>query len=112
MELASNKRIVDPPGKFAMSKPLANRRTRIITFRLEEEEYDLLRAACLRGDARSLSQFAREAVLNLVRVQESPQHLLTQDLSALNENLSELYQDLNMVRSRIGRVLGVGPKDR
>jgi hypothetical protein len=91
---------------------LSKRRARIVTFRLSEEEYDMLRTACARAEASSVSNFARDAVLGSVRAQSSAQNLLTRDLTALSENLSDLYQDLNDVRSRIGRVLGVGPGER
>jgi uncharacterized protein (DUF1778 family) len=91
---------------------LSKRRARIVTFRLSEDEYDMLRNACARAEASSVSNFARDAVLGSVRAQSSAQNLLTRDLTALSENLSDLYQDLNDVRSRIGRVLGVGPGER
>jgi hypothetical protein len=91
---------------------LSKRRARIVTFRLSDEEYEMLRLACTHAEASSVSNFARDAVLGSVRAQSSSQNLLTRDLTALSENLSDLYQDLNDVRSRIGRVLGVGTGER
>ena len=38
------------------------RRTRMVNFRLFEDEYEGLRSACLAGGVRSISDFARAAV--------------------------------------------------
>jgi hypothetical protein len=101
------------PTPESPSRPrISKRRARIVTFRLSDEEYDMLRAACAQAEASSVSNFARDAVLGSVRAQTSAQNMLTRDLTALSENLSDLYQDLNDVRSRIGRVLGVGSGER
>jgi hypothetical protein len=40
-------------------------RRRLVMFRLNEEEYESLKAACLVREARSVSDFARAAVLRL-----------------------------------------------
>jgi len=44
---------------MAVTKP----RNRTVLFRLTEEEYRALHAACTAGSARSLSDFARERIL-------------------------------------------------
>jgi uncharacterized protein (DUF1778 family) len=87
------------------------RRLHVITFRLADDEYRALNQACADSQVRSISEFAREAVLDKVRVRAAAQPLLSQDLNALTENLSSLYHDLNTVQSRIGRVLGVNGKE-
>ena len=44
---------------MAVTKP----RNRTVLFRLTQEEYLALQAACLAGSARSLSDYARERIL-------------------------------------------------
>jgi hypothetical protein len=41
--------------------PVLKRRTRIVSFRLSEEEYEVLFASCVSNGARSLSDYARSA---------------------------------------------------
>jgi hypothetical protein len=46
-------------------------RNRLVNFRLSEEEFECLRTACQASGARSLSDFARSAVLqSMERVEE------------------------------------------
>ncbi len=40
-----------------------NPRNRLVNFRVSEQELELLKQACLKQGARSLSEFARNAVL-------------------------------------------------
>ncbi len=44
--------------------PVYRPRTRLVNFRLSEEEYQVLRETCLRSGARSVSDYARSAVLS------------------------------------------------
>lgn len=46
--------------------PVFKPRNRLVNFRLSEEEFDRLRASCSLNGARSLSDFARAAVLRSV----------------------------------------------
>ena len=46
--------------------PVLKPRNRLINFRLSEEEFEMLRSSCARCGARSLSEFARTAVLRSV----------------------------------------------
>lgn len=43
--------------------PVYQPRTRLVNFRLSEEEYQVLRETCARSGARSVSDYARAAVL-------------------------------------------------
>ena len=43
--------------------PVYRPRTRLVNFRLSEDEYQLLKATCFRSGARSVSDYARTAVL-------------------------------------------------
>lgn len=44
--------------------PVYHPRTRLVNFRLSEEEFELLQQTCSRSGARSISDFARAAVLS------------------------------------------------
>ena len=43
--------------------PVYRPRTRLVNFRLSEDEYQVLRETCFRSGARSVSDYARSAVL-------------------------------------------------
>lgn len=43
--------------------PVYHPRTRLVNFRLSEEEFEVLQQTCARSGARSISDFARAAVL-------------------------------------------------
>jgi len=45
--------------------PVLKRRSRIVSFRLSQEEYDALKDTCLAEGARSISDFARSAACRL-----------------------------------------------
>jgi hypothetical protein len=58
----------DKPFSKDTAMPVFKPRNRLINFRLSEEEFDLLRSSCAHCGARSLSEFARTAVLRSVAV--------------------------------------------
>lgn len=43
--------------------PVYHPRTRLVNFRLSEEEFEMLKETCARSGARSISDFARAAIL-------------------------------------------------
>ena len=47
--------------------PVLKRRSRIVSFRLSQEEYDALKDTCIAQGARSISDFARSAACSLAR---------------------------------------------
>jgi uncharacterized protein (DUF1778 family) len=47
--------------------PVLKRRSRIVSFRLSQEEYDALKDTCITQGARSISDFARSAACRLAR---------------------------------------------
>jgi len=76
-----------------------NPRNRLVNFRLSEDEYERLRAACGVHGARSISDFARSAVLRCLAAPpgplENPQgHLanLGQKVTDLEERVEQLIQ--------------------
>jgi ubiquinone/menaquinone biosynthesis C-methylase UbiE len=53
--------------------PVINRRNRLVNFRLSDQELEELRRVCHKGGARSISDFARLAVLRAIENCERPE---------------------------------------
>ena len=51
---------------------ILKRRTKLVSFRLSDEEYEKLQGACIAEGARSLSEFARSALQRTVQVHDGP----------------------------------------
>jgi len=68
----------------------AKRRTRSVIFRINQDEYNQLQAACSEIGARSLSDFLRSRVLNAAR--EPQLARLDQKLDEANLALQRLMQ--------------------
>ena len=96
--------------------PLLRGKSRIVTFRVTEEEFQVLSRACLNSAARSLSGFARDAIFEKVQRVGSPRFDLSGDLVTLSKTLEQLDDALREASNRIRRLLGPtgeGPsKDR
>jgi len=69
-------------------------RTRLVNFRLNEEEYECLRSACTQQGARSLSDFARAAVLREVGAEELGERWNERRLSSLRRKVSRLESEV------------------
>ena len=83
------------------------RRYRLVTFRVHAEEYELLTMACMNSGARSISEFARTAVLQKIQQAESARPgTLSGDLATLSDRLSDLDASLEEMRKKIRTVLG------
>lgn len=81
-------------------------RSRLVTFRLSNEEYESLKNTCVAEGARSISDFARAAVLHRVETHGSKRVSLGDDLATLSARLEELDGALRDLSGRIARVLG------
>ena len=81
-------------------------RSRLVTFRLDPEEYAALRRVCISTGARSMSEFAREAVLANVDAGGASKTSLGGDLVTLTTRLHELDKLLKSATGLIERVLG------
>jgi uncharacterized protein (DUF1778 family) len=92
--------------EFNMAMPILKRRSRPVTFRVSAEEHDVLSRACLSSGARSISEFARLAVLQRAKAQQQQQYNLSGDLSSLSAALGDLDNSLRDVSKRIRSVLG------
>ena len=83
-------------------------RSRIVTFRVSSGEFESMTRASHASGARSLSAFAREAVIDQVRAMNSPAVTLSGDLTTLSKTLTEVDVSLQETSRRIRRVLGLG----
>ncbi len=70
--------------------PVYRPRTRLVNFRVNEEEYAAVVAACSQNGARSVSDFARLAVMRQAGVDERQTTSMQWRLSALGHKMSEL----------------------
>jgi len=82
--------------------------SRTVTFRLSGVEFDTVARALQASGARSLSAFARDAVLGQVRALQAPAVTLSGDLTTLTRALTEVDNALQEASKRIRRVLGPG----
>jgi hypothetical protein len=84
--------------------PVFRPRNRLVNFRLSEDEFDRLRASCALQGARSLSDFARAAVLRAVAgtghndATEPPANPADPRLAALDRKVNDL-------EARVGELL-------
>jgi hypothetical protein len=85
---------------------IIRRRSRSVTFRVSAEEYDDLSKYCVLSGARSISDFARDAVLHSVQALRLPAGTLSGDLATLGRALAQLDATLSETRKRIRGVLG------
>jgi hypothetical protein len=82
---------------MAVTKP----RNRLVNFRVSEEEFQNLREACLSGGARSISDFARSAVLNTFGGANEQEGLLKIRLSTIDQKMDELDSSLRTLLGRL-----------
>lgn len=82
-------------------KPMAfhKPRTRLVNFRLTEEEYETLKNAAESRGARSISDFARAAILSSVATQDSNGN------SAHASGIDRKLEDINTAVERLAGML-------
>ncbi|MCS7026092.1 MAG: hypothetical protein NZV14_14910 [Bryobacteraceae bacterium] len=88
--------------------PVFKPRNRLVNFRLSEEEFEKLKASSSLNDARSLSDFARAAVMRTVAELSSGEGLnplqskATQDrrLSELESRIEEMMKLIEALRNQ------------
>ncbi len=76
------------------------RRSRMVSFRLSEEEYEGLKHVCMTAGARSLSDIARDAVQRLLGN-------ATQNKADSDAQLGVLYQKLGALEAEVKRLAAV-----
>lgn len=82
------------------------KKSKVITFRASPDEYEALATSCSESGARSISAFARSAVLERVHLMGGRQVNISGDLASLGNALSELDLSLREASSKIRRLLG------
>ena len=75
-----------------------NPRTKLVNFRLSEEEFQNLRAASAHFGARSLSDFARAAVLKSSTGDTDTDGLLHIRLSDLDNKVSAIETNMRQIK--------------
>jgi hypothetical protein len=82
-------------------------RIHVVTFRISDTEYESIKKACSDASVRSLSEFARCAVLERVKTTtRRPEPLLTENLMTLSNRLSELKLSLKKTSDKIEELIG------
>lgn len=76
-------------------------RTKLINFRLSQDEFDSLKAACSVLRERSISDFARGAVLRSIEAQLPGDGHIQHKLSSLDEKVGELDSMLRRLTSAL-----------
>lgn len=85
---------------MAVFKP----RTRIVSFRLSEEEYEDLKTVCMTHGARSISDFARFATRQWVSGEgKTPDEVLQQMLRQLNGKVKRIDGELKRLAQMVHR---------
>ena len=77
---------------------VTNPRTKLVNFRLSEEEFQSLKAASAQFGARSLSDYARSAVLKLHVGEAEVDGLLHVRLSDLDHKVSEIENNMRQIK--------------
>lgn len=76
---------------------LPRTRRRLVNFRLTDEELASLKVACLIAGARTLSDFARTAVLALAHGRLYPEASPVSALAGLAERLERIERTVNVL---------------
>jgi hypothetical protein len=76
-------------------------RTRLVNFRLSEDEYQTLKEAAIRQGARSISDFARGAILTSVNTPRSENGQV--DLTGLDRKMSEIQGTVERISGLLTR---------
>src|SRR5205814_1496606 len=86
------------------------RRSRMVSFRLSEEEYEGLKHICLTVGARSLSDIARDAVQRLLNNGTEPKVDGDTQLRLLYERMDALDQEVKRLAALVGQSGTAAPK--
>jgi len=86
--------------------PFDHGRTCLLTFRLTDKEYELVKTVSVQQGSRSVAEFLRRAVLYQVTRAGEGNVTFADDLATLTVRLQELEVSLKDTSTRIGRLLG------
>ena len=84
--------------------PVTKPRTRLVNFRLSEDEFNGLQAACQQHKARSLSDFTRAAVLDASEPDHDVQGVLRITLASLDTRMEILEIGLRQLLHQVDTV--------
>jgi hypothetical protein len=82
---------------------MQNRKSRIMSLRLSDEEYESLKAVYATRGVRSMSDFAREAMLQVLGQEASDGHSLEHRVQSLDGKLAMLEGQVD----RLSRVVAL-----
>ena len=86
--------------------PGLKKKSRLVIFRVPEDDYVALTKWSLASGARSISEFVRLAVLEKVQTMGQRRVTFSGDLNALGKTLGELDDLLHEASKNIRRLLG------
>lgn len=84
---------------------LINKRNRMVSIRLSDDEFRKLHEVCASTGARSISDLAREAMHRMIpagQFREGNGDEVHERLQSLDERLTELQREVARVASRLG----------
>jgi Arc/MetJ-type ribon-helix-helix transcriptional regulator len=86
---------------------MSTRRTKTLSIRISEDEYEMLRTLYNSNGARSVSETAREALHRLVENQDNPESDVEAALRSLDQKLGILQGAVsNLSRAVAERLMG------
>ncbi len=77
-------------------------RRSIVTFRLSNEEYESVKQGSEEAKSRSLSDYAREAVLRRVAMEREPHEA---EISAITANVERLSEAMREMDGKLSQIL-------
>ena len=77
-----------------------DRRKKMISLRLSEEEYELLKSRYHTYGARNVSDLARQALQHMMTGSPAPQHDFAAELAALDHRLHTLESRVSLLLER------------
>ena len=92
--------------------PGQKKKSRLVIFRVPEDDYVALTKWSLTSGARSISEFVRLAVLERVETMGARRVTFSGDLNTLGKTLGELDDLLHEASKNIRRLLGPAGEER
>jgi len=86
--------------------PIFKNKARLVTFRLTDCEYESIKSFCLENSVRSISEFARAAVVKEISRQGRGNISFTDDLGTLTLRLQDIDVAAKEISQCIAKLLG------
>jgi hypothetical protein len=81
---------------------VVKRRSKLVSFRVSDEEYEKLQGACMAEGARSISEFARSALQRTVRIQNNA---LDSHKDSFGSGTKELIDTMREINRQLGQLV-------